>query len=227
MEAELGWGKKTFGLGYFNKDGELTHHLWVRPKDMEVGPYRILWMSYRNSEGFLELMGLIKNFSEQVNLVSMVEPPGIQIQDLLKNPLRSQYKTWGGKFEQKIRGIAFWQMRICDLIGTMEKTHLRSEVTFNLELSDSIQKFLSKGQPWQGVAGEYVIKLGSPTSAERGIDKSLPTLKASVNSFTRLWLGVQPASGLAVTDDLAGPNELLAQLDNAFCLPIPRMDWEF
>ena len=40
-----------------------------------------------------------------------------------------------------------------------------------------------------------------------------PTLTATVNAFTRLWLGVRPATGLAVTDDLSGPPELLQQLD--------------
>jgi len=53
----------------------------------------------------------------------------------------------------------------------------------------------------------------------------LPTLEATVNAFTRLWLGVQPASGLAITDDIAGPPELLAALDRRLRLPAPHMDW--
>jgi hypothetical protein len=42
-----------------------------------------------------------------------------------------------------------------------------------------------------------------------------------------MWLGVRPASGLAVTDELAGPPALLEQLDDVLLLPTPRPDWEF
>jgi hypothetical protein len=38
---------------------------------------------------------------------------------------------------------------------------------------------------------------------------------------------VRPATGLAITDDLAGPPELLAALDDAFRLPAPTWDWQF
>ena len=56
---------------------------------------------------------------------------------------------------------------------------------------------------------------------------SLPTLKASVGAFTRLWLGVLSANGLAVTDQLSGPPDLLGELDRAFLLPQPHPDWDF
>ncbi|NQT88677.1 hypothetical protein HQ560_18065 [bacterium] len=56
---------------------------------------------------------------------------------------------------------------------------------------------------------------------------SLPTLDATVNAFSRLWLGVRPASGLAVTDQLSGPPELLAALDAILRLPTPQPDWMF
>jgi len=52
-------------------------------------------------------------------------------------------------------------------------------------------------------------------------------LDASVGAFTRLWLGVRPASGLAITDDLAGPDDLLAQLDASLRLPTPQAGWSF
>jgi hypothetical protein len=62
---------------------------------------------------------------------------------------------------------------------------------------------------------------------ESGRDASLPTLRAGVGAFTRLWLGVRPATGLAVTDRLVGQRELLAGLDEALRLPDPRPDWDF
>jgi hypothetical protein len=42
-----------------------------------------------------------------------------------------------------------------------------------------------------------------------------------------LLLGVVGASGLALSDELAGPAELLAGLDEAFCLPVARTTWDF
>jgi len=77
------------------------------------------------------------------------------------------------------------------------------------------------------VAGEYVIQLGEESSAKPGRDESLPTLNASVNAFTRLWLGVRAASVLSWSDDLSGPQELLTQLDRVLCLPSPQVDWDF
>ena len=72
-----------------------------------------------------------------------------------------------------------------------------------------------------------MVTLGPASGAEPGLDPALPTLTASVGAFTRMWLGVRPASGLAVTDDLAGPPELLEALDWALRLPQPKPDWDF
>ena len=80
---------------------------------------------------------------------------------------------------------------------------------------------------WKGAGGEYVVELGRDSGAERGRDASLSTLKASINAFSRVWLGVRPATGLAVTDDLEGPRDLLEALDDAFRLPEPVRDWDF
>ena len=50
---------------------------------------------------------------------------------------------------------------------------------------------------------------------------------ASVNAFTRLWLGVCPATGLSVTDGLEAPRELLEELDVVLRLLDPQPDWDF
>jgi len=55
----------------------------------------------------------------------------------------------------------------------------------------------------------------------------LPTMTASVNAFTRLWLGVRPASSLRFTDDLDAPAGLIETLDSVLRLPAPRPDWDF
>jgi hypothetical protein len=123
---------------------------------------------------------------------------------------------------------AYWQVRMCDLAGCLERTHLRGDVVrFNLALSDPIERFLDDDAAWRGLSGDYVITLGPSSGAEIGADANLPTLAASVGAFTRMWLGVRPASGLAVTDMLSGPPELLETLDWALRLPDPKPDWDF
>ena len=228
-QAEMTWPNQAFGLGYQDgSNGEMTHSFWCRVKESEHGPYRIEWMSFQTPEQFLELMALIHNLGDQVRLVEMREPPGIQIQDLIEQPLKQRQVSEGAKFESRTHAVAYWQMRMCDLFGCLERSHLRGdEVRFNLSLSDPIERFLDESAPWRGVAGEYTITLGPASGAEMGTHGSLPTLTASVGAFTRLWLGVLPATGLAMTDDLAGPAELLNKLDWALRLPAPRPDWDF
>jgi hypothetical protein len=107
-------------------------------------------------------------------------------------------------------------------------THLPwGEVRFNLSLTDPVEGYLEGESRWRGCGGEYVVTLGQQSSAVAGSDPSLPTLTTTVNAFTRLWLGVLPASSLAVTDELTAPPDLLRQLDEVLRLPLPRPDWGF
>ena len=103
----------------------------------------------------------------------------------------------------------------------------RDEVRLDLALSDPIECLLDKGAPWRGIGGDYVVTLGPSSNAEPGVDAALPTLTASVGAFTRMRLGVRPATGLAVTDELAGPWQLLTELDCMLRLPEPKQDGTF
>jgi hypothetical protein len=228
IQAELKYSKTTFGLGYYDgPNGELTHHVWCRAKG-EHGPYSVQWLSYQTMDQFLELMALLQNLGDQVRLVRMREPPGLQMQDLIAQPFKQRQITRRGEFEADADAAAYWQVRICDLAGCMRHTHLYGEpVRFNLRMSDPIERFLEEDAPWRGVGGEYVVQLGPVCEAVPGQDPSLPTLDASVGAFSRLWLGVGPASGLAATDALAGPAALLTDLERALLLPVPKVDWDF
>ncbi len=229
-QAEMRWAKHGFGLGYFDgDDGELTHYLWINHSDREHGPYNVWWVAYRTGEEFLELLALLKSLGDQVRMVSLQEPPGIQLQDFLKQPFRFRQLTEKSKYENRMSATSYWQARINDVPACLARTRLpvAEAVRFNLVLIDPIELFLEPERPWRGVSGEYVVTLGSDSGAQRGRDPALPTLRASVNAFTRLWLGVRPATGLAITTDLAGPGELLAQLERVLCLPSPKPDWDF
>jgi hypothetical protein len=227
--SDMLWNDKGFGLGYCNgPDGELTHHFWCRVKDAEHGPYTITWISFQTPDQFLELMALLKSLGDQVRLVRMREPQGIQLQDLIRQPFKQRQVTEKSKFESHMHALAYWQMRICDLPACLERTNLRSdEVRFNLTLTDPIERFLDDSAPWHGIAGDYVVTLGPSSHAERGTSASLPTLTASAGAFTRLWLGVRPATGLAITDEIHGSPKLLEKLDWALRLPEPKPDWDF
>jgi hypothetical protein len=227
-KAEMMWVKNGFGLCYCDgPQGELTHHVWCKAEGQH-GPYSVYWMSYQTMGQFLELMALLRNLGDQVRLIKMCEPQGIQLQDMLQQPFKHRQMTEKSKFEGRMHASAYWQMRICDLPGCLERTHLRcDELRFNLKLADPIERYLDDNTPWRGVSGDYVVTLGPSSGAEPGVDDDLPMLTASVGAFTRLWLGVRPATGLAVTDELAGPSELLEQLDWALLLPAPKPDWDF
>ena len=227
--AETIWAANGFGLGYNDgPGGELTHYLWCAADPAEEGPYYVNWIVYRGRDQFLELMALLQNLGDQVRLVKMREPAGIQLQDLLERPFQLRTLTAKSKFEHKISAVAYWQMRICDLPGCLARTHLPGkEMRFNLIITDPLEEALAAEAPWRGVAGEYVVTLGPSSGAEPGTDPARATLEASVGAFTRMWLGVRPATGLAITDDLHGPPALLKQLDATLRLPDPKPDWDF
>lgn len=228
IRAEAAWSDEGFGLGYCDgPDGELTHFIWGQAKE-ENGPWDIVHCIFQNSEQFHELMCLIKSLGDQVRLIRMREPAGIQLQDMIRHPIRTRIITSKGKYESINRATAYWQSRICDLEAALTKTRLPGvSLRFNLDLHDPIERYLNERFAWRGIGGRYVISLGESSSAVKGQDSKLPVLKASVGSFTRLWLGVRPASGLAITDQLDAEPALLDQLDYAFRLPEPQPGWDY
>ncbi|MHC4712575.1 MAG: GNAT family N-acetyltransferase [Planctomycetota bacterium] len=218
---------KGFGLGYRARDGRITHHVWFREREGYSGPLHVQWISYENLQQFLEIMALLKRMGDQIRTVAMREPPGFQLQDLIRHPFRDGTARDKSKHETGVRSYAHWQMRMNDVEACLAATRISCRpLSFNLRLADPIADHL-KGHRWKGVRGRYIVTLGRKSSAKRGADKSLATLKASVNAFTRLWLGVVPATTLSVTDELSGPAELLSKLDEAIVLPVPRTAWAY
>ena len=228
VEAELAWLKKGFGLGYTDgPKGELTHFFWGTSKG-EHGPVVIHLLAFQTTEQFIELMALVKSLGDQIRLVKMREPAGIQLQDLIRSPFRSRIVTEKSKFEHINRASAYWQTRICNLEACIEATHLNSRsLRFNLDLSDPLEKLIDPEMTWRGCAGQYTVELGPTSKATGGFDKALPTLVADIGTFTRLWLGVRSATGLSVTGNLSAPETLLNDLDEVLCLPNPHPDWDY
>lgn len=226
--AEMIWSKAGFGLGYYDEAGRLTHHLWGVPKG-ENGPYRIEWLCYETREQFLELLQLIKGLGDQIYAVHMHEPGWVQMQDLLDQPFRRRALTRRSEMETTWESSAFWQLRILDLEKAVALTSIpdRGEISFNLRLEDPIARYVGETDGWSGTAGDYIVTLGDVSHARHGSDASLPTMRASVGAFSRLWFGAAAPASLAVSDELEAPEELLSELSWFLCLPTPSLDWVF
>ena len=227
FETELLWTEKPFGLGYFDgPGGELTHFIWGEMKD-EYGPFNITWRAYQDHGQLMELLSLIRSLSDQVNMVGTLEFGEVQLQDLIDRPFRNRRASVKGRFEQGVRAMAYWQARILDLPACIRACHFDRGVRFNLELTDPAPAHLPEGNNWSGVSGAYTVDLGPESSVSNGTSASLPTLKASVNTFSRLWLGARPASSLAITDDFEAEPRLIRDLDSVITLPPPHLGWDF
>ena len=222
LEPEWSWLEHPFGLGFRADDGRLTHALIGSAKD-EHGPYVIDVLAHEEPHQVVELLGLVKALGDQVNLVVVTEEPaGIQLQDLIREPVRQRRvaRLAGGSGALHVT-LADQQDRILDLGACIAAVEVATPVAFGLRLRDPIGRFGA----WEGIGGEHTVRLGPTSTAESGLDHDLPVLDASVGAFTRLWWGVRPASSLALTDDLHGPADLLADLDAALRLPTPQAGW--
>jgi len=225
--ADILWTEDGFGMGYMDEHGKVSHHMWCSAKG-EYGPYRVNWMAYRTKDQFLELMALLHSLGEQVRSIRLQEPPSVQLQDFIRQPFRMRQITERSSHENRMTAGAYWQVRILDLNRSMSATKLDCQpIRFNLTLTDPVAALIPDDSPWKGIAGEYIVTLGPESSTEPGVNAELPTMRASVNAFSRLWLGVRSATSLSWSDDLEAPEALLQALDRDLRLPVPLPDWEF
>jgi len=232
-QQELLRRDNAIGLGFEDPaTGEITHHLFATPQDGTSGAWNIAWLAYRTPRQMRELMTLLASMADQLKLIRLIEPPGLQIQSLVNRPFRRRGLSVGGKFESASRVFAWWQARILDLEACVAATRLPGgeSVTFGLDLTDPVSEYLSPAtrEKWSGVQGEWTVTLGLESRAERGAAQGgVPVLRTSVNTFTRLWLGAaRPADLSFIAPDLDAPADLLARLDAVLRLPPPRPDWD-
>lgn len=227
-QAEMGWTEDSFGLGYRNEAGELTHFLWGENKG-EHGPVTINALAYQDREQLRELLAMLKGLGDQIYSVSMLEPSHLQLQDLISSPFRRQTTTEGTEFEESNDAEAFWQVRINNLQSVLEKTSLknREELEFNLVIDDPITRYLANDSAWQGIGGNYTVHLGEKCSATPEHTAGLPLLTSSVSGFSRLWLGCAGATAISMSGELEGDQNLLDSLERCLRLPTPKTGWEF
>ncbi len=226
--ADMEINKKTFAIGFRNKNGEMTHHYVVRSVKGEHGPMRVIWMAFQTPDQFKDILLSIKSFGDQIDIVSLQEPPGIQFQSLLRKPISSSRQSTGS-VERKVgtRTGCWSQGRILDVekcVNGMKCTG--EECSFNLILTDPVEKYLDSSFEWRGCGGEYTIRFSNRSNAELGITEGLPVMQCSVNTFSKLWTGTAKASMLPYTDKITAPSSLLEKLDKTLNLPEPSFDWD-
>jgi predicted acetyltransferase len=227
VDAQLGWTEDLLvALGYRDETGRLTHCLVGSMKD-EHGPCRIDVMAYQDTSQLLELLRLLQELADQLASVTLVEPPELQLTDLVRQPLRAREQAKGSPVHGfQLHAAPWWQARILDLEQCIGALHGVGEpVRCNLVLHDPVADHLEGG--WTGLGGDYTLTVSSPSTVVPGATDGLPTLTASINALSRLWLGVGSASRLARTDSLDGPVDLLAALDRAIRLPSPKAGWDY
>lgn len=219
--AERSWDDDAFGLGYRDAEGDLTHFVWCSTKD-EAGPYEVQEWAWRTPTQLRELLGVLRSLSDQVRTLIVPEPAAAQLRVLIDRPGRLQLTRRTGEHRYEVRASPWWQARILDVPTCVAALGAVRDLHLNLHLADPLEQL-----GFGAVAGDWILHLGDESRAVRGYDEDLATLHASVNAFTRLWLGVRPATTLATTDDLAGPRELLVALDDAIRLPRPDVHMDF
>ena len=231
VQSEFGFNEGCFALGYRDEAGVLTHFVLLKPKG-ERGPFRVLLIGYQNSDQLLELLSLLKSLADQVYSVILIEPPEVQMQDLLERPFRNMTLTHKSEHQAEHESFAWWQFRILDVPGCVQALPASQGSTrLQLDISDPLDSLLPAEDSWRGVGGQYVLELGSTNQATpltSPLDESQPILRCSVNAFSRWLWGVQPASGLAISDDfeLRGPLEY-SSLDRHILHRDPRTGWDF
>ena len=225
-KCELAWVKNPFGLGYKEK-GKLTHFFVAHTDNVEQGPYYVEWLSYQNLHQLRELISLIRGLGDQVRSIQLRELPWLQIQSVVKKPFQLMTVSHKGRFESRLAGEAYWQLRMLDVEQCVAALSARETVRFALVITDPIADRLPDSSKWNGCGGEYVVELSERSSAKRGRETGLPVLEATVNDFTRFWMGSASAASLQAFHSFSGPDELIAALDRAVQLPRPYPDWDY
>jgi hypothetical protein len=225
-KSELEWPKNNFGLGY-RENGKLTHYFVAFADNVETGPYKIHWMVYQTIDQFKELMALIRGLGDQVRSIRMREPRDIQLQSLIRKPFQLYQATEDAKHQSKATAIAYWQLRILDVSACVAAVSTATPLKFNLTLTDPIVGLLADDSPWRGCGGDYTIGFDATSTAVPGHTPDLPVLTASVNDFTRFWMGAADAEVLAGVGSFDGPQDLIVALDESLRLPLPAPDWDY
>ena len=127
-----------------------------------------------------------------------------------------------------MRSIAYQQLRICNLENCIKAVKYQGEsYSFNLSLTDPINDFLEEGDKVYTCEGDFTVTIGTESSIKNGLIESLPLIKGNINGFTRLWIGIIPATTIGLVEDLQIDDVLIDNLVNTFYKPEARSDLDY
>ncbi len=218
----------AFVMGFRDPSGELTHHICFTSCKGENGPLHTGWLAYRNRHQFHDLMLLLRSMGDQIDLIQLMEPPGIQLQSIVKKPLAQRRRSFQDPLKRvDIRTLAWTQCRILDLKGAIDGMRCPGEpCSFSLTLHDPVEGFLDGSMAWRGCSGEYTVHLSENSFVETGHTGGSPLMRCSLNTFTKMWNGTARPAMLPFTDRVEASEELLMDLERALFMPEPSFDWD-
>ena len=226
--AAMAFSGNCFALGFRNETGRLTHHIFFEKISGENGPAYTGWLVYGDPSQFRDLMLVVKSLGDQIDTVRISEPPGVQLQALLKKPLSNRRRTLKTLQDRvETRALSWTQCRILSLEGCINGMNCPGgSCSFNLRLHDPISEYLESSGGWSGCSGDYTVSLSGDSRAVPGIASGLPMMECSVNTFTKLWNGSVRPTLIPFTDSISAPLELLVSVEQAVPMPEPSFDWE-
>lgn len=229
IKAEMEWDKNDdYGLGYRDEEGDISHFVWLWRKGDSHGPLQVKFLAYQTQEQLLELLAVIARLGDQVHAVRMDEPHSIKLRDFIVYPHKQARITAESKYSYASTVQAPWQLKILDLEKCVSAFDLAGiDLEFNLELHDPLAEYADSESP-AVISGEYSLKLGEESCLKSEPVKRLPTLTASINAFTRMYLGAATPTELKTSSLFSAPPELLQDLEETFVqLPEPQLEMYF
>ena len=113
FRSDLAWVEEPYlGFGFRGGDGRLTACVIGTNKD-EHGPFDVQTFAYEGDDDLRDLLGLLRSLAAQVQRVKMIEPAGIQLQDLIDRPIRDAEPEQANHAWHT--AMAWYQLRVLDL----------------------------------------------------------------------------------------------------------------
>ncbi len=216
----------------YRTDGHISHFMAIVTTG-EHGPDRITQWAYQTREQCLELLRLIQEWGDQVDVLRLTEPVWLQLQDFIVDPGAQFRRTRGSQTGAlRIEADAWWQARIVDLPACIRAIHaVDDSFSVVVKVNDPVEAHLVDSGydgDWNGVGGTWSLSFGATHTVERVTGDEPIDLETTVNSLTRWWLGVLPASTLLAMGEFACTAETAERMDSLTGhLPTPQPGWDF
>ena len=165
---------------------------------------------------------MLRCLADQVRWVVIPEPWCLQLQVLTSYPYRQHVLTKGTTNEYRVVNEAWWQARVLDLPACVAPLRTVRPLTLSLTVTDPLAE-----RGLDTVQGDWTLTLSPDGSTATRGHAGQADVACSVNTLTRLLLGVREPSTVLATDGVDVDPDLAASLDDAVRLPRPDVGLDF